>query len=487
MFNRIPGGNDMSAGDCIELEDAILALSMVGDLSMGQPFDQSRRTARLVQMLAQACNGAGEHTEIGRQVALLRWSGCTANAEGFTRLLGDDVEGRNAMLTQTLSAAGQRAMRRSTPLAQIHCEVSGDIAHTLGLSTEVEHGLRHVFEQYDGEGRPSGLRHPQVPEVVYQVLLAGDLEILSRSHGLEVALQWIASKRDRRYPAALAAQMLQHAEDWLAQLRTPHVAASRHTAPSVPLTLVSDVIDLKLPWLSGYSRRSSELVQEAARLSGLPAASVDHLGQAALIHGLGRAAVPNRVWNAPGALLEGDLEQVRLVPYWTSRACSQIPALAVSGQIAAHAYERLDGSGYFRSLHGDALQSEHRLLAAALAWQALLSERPWRPAFSQDDAARLLLDEADQGRFDRRACQAVIAAARGDTMTTACRPSGGLLSERETEILRCISTGGSNKEVARQLGISPSTVRTHVENVFRKLQCTTRAAATLKALTLGLI
>jgi DNA-binding CsgD family transcriptional regulator len=185
--------------------------------------------------------------------------------------------------------------------------------------------------------------------------------------------------------------------------------------------------------------------------------------------------------------LDGDLEQVRLVPYWTSRACSQIPALTVSGQIAAHAYERLDGSGYFRSLNADALQSEHRLLAAALTWQALLSERPWRPAFSQDAATRLLLDEAGQGRFEPRACQAVIAAARGDATMAVCRPSGGLLSERETEILRRISAGGSNKEVARQLGISPSTVRTHVESVFRKLQCTTRAAATLKALTLGLI
>jgi len=65
--------------------------------------------------------------------------------------------------------------------------------------------------------------------------------------------------------------------------------------------------------------------------------------------------------------------------------------------------------------------------------------------------------------------------------------SGSPLSGRETEILRCISTGGSNKEVARQLGISPSTVRTHVESVFRKLQCSTRAAATVKALTLGFI
>ncbi|MGY2338999.1 HD domain-containing phosphohydrolase [Pseudomonas sp. SDO5532_S415] len=479
----------MSDRDCIELEGAILALSMVGDLSMGQPFDQSRRTARLAGWLAQTCNGAGDHQEVARQVALLRWSGCTANAEGFTRLLGDDVGGRNAMLSQTLNAAGQRAMRKSTPLAQIHCEVSGDIARTLGLNAAAEHGLRHVFEQYDGEGKPLGLRHPEVPEVVYQVLLAGDLEILSRVHGLEAALEWIATQGDRRYPASLASELSRYAEDWLQQLRTPQVppAISPEPGGTVSLTLVGDVIDLKLPWLAGYSRRSSELVREAARLSGLAQPSVDALGQAALIHGIGRAAVPNRIWNTPGTLLEGDLEQVRLVPYWTLRASSQVAELTVPGQLAAHAYERLDGSGYFRGLSGETLHTEHCLLAAALAWQALCSDRPWRPAFSAQAAQQLLLDEATQGRFDTRACQAVIAAARGETSVAPGKANGGPLSERETEILRRISLGGSNKEVARQLGISPSTVRTHVESVFRKLQCTTRAAATLKALTLGLI
>ncbi len=113
--------------------------------------------------------------------------------------------------------------------------------------------------------------------------------------------------------------------------------------------------------------------------------------------------------------------------------------------------------------------------------------RPWRPAFSESDAERLLLEEAAEGRFDPRACQAVIAAARGESAVAPCKSNTSPLSERETQILQCISMGGSNKEVARQLGISPSTVRTHVESVFRKLQCTTRAAATLKALTLGLI
>lgn len=62
-----------------------------------------------------------------------------------------------------------------------------------------------------------------------------------------------------------------------------------------------------------------------------------------------------------------------------------------------------------------------------------------------------------------------------------------LLTEREREILRWIGLGASNKVAAQKLSISASTVRTHIENVFRKLECTTRAAATLKAADLGLL
>jgi DNA-binding CsgD family transcriptional regulator len=54
-------------------------------------------------------------------------------------------------------------------------------------------------------------------------------------------------------------------------------------------------------------------------------------------------------------------------------------------------------------------------------------------------------------------------------------------------VLHWISNGASNKAVALKLSISPSTVRTHVESVFRKLGCSTRAAATLKAAQLGLL
>src|SRR5690606_5081541 len=211
-------GARMQDDDCVAREDAVLALAMVGDLSMGQPIDQSFRTARLAGLLVAGCGG---DEALARQVALLRWSGCTANAEGVMRLLGDDVGGRSAMLAQTLDAGRQRALQQQAgPLAQVHCEVAGEVARTLGLGRAVEQGLRHIFERFDGQGGPFGLGHPEVPEVVYQVVLAGDLEILSRVHGLDAALQWIGAQRDRRYPAALVSEVQANAGHWLQALRS---------------------------------------------------------------------------------------------------------------------------------------------------------------------------------------------------------------------------------------------------------------------------
>ncbi|MCY1529110.1 transcriptional regulator EpsA [compost metagenome] len=191
------------------------------------------------------------------------------------------------------------------------------------------------------------------------------------------------------------------------------------------------------------------------------------------------------MWNTAGPLPYGAAERVHLVPYWTHKATRSIRELSAPGVIAAHVYERLDGSGYYRGTPAEALCTENRLLATAVAWVALRGTRPWRAAHSEADAATLLKQEASRGLFDSEICDAVIAAARGERTLT--QPKGSLLTPRECRILLEISQGASNKEVARNLAISPSTVRTHMESIFRKLGCSTRAAATLKGLTLGLI
>jgi HD-GYP domain-containing protein (c-di-GMP phosphodiesterase class II) len=477
----------MQIDNTVTVEDAVQALALVGDLSMGQPTDGSIRAARLAAHLAEADGATLDACCHARLVALLRWSGCTANASGFAALLGDDVGGRDAMLTHTLPAGHPLTVTSVAPLARVHCEVSGDIASLLGLPLEVEAGLRHVWEHFDGNGLPERLRGSAIPTVVYYTSLAGDLEILTRAHGLDEALHLIAGMADRKYPAALVRTLAGSAQAWLDGLDTPAPAAADPLlARRVPLSIVADMIELKLPWLTGYSRRVAELAEAAAVLADLPPAQRQCLGRAALIHGIGRAAVANTVWERDGRLSAADWEKIRLVPYWTARAGAQIPTLRAEAALASHAYERLDGSGYFRNLDANALGLPHRLLAAACAYAALCMPRPWRPAYPPDAAARVLGEQADAGVFDAAAVRCVLAAAGGAPVPApAARKS--LLSEREIEVLQRISLGESNKEAARVMQISPSTVRTHVESIFRKLECSTRAAATLKALNLGLI
>lgn len=480
----------MQQNHSVTVDEAVQLLAMVGDLSMGQPTDQSMRAALLAERLALADGAAAGACAHVRLVTLLRWSGCTANASGFSTLLGDDVAGRGAMLTHTLPANSRMTFTSVEPLARIHCEVSSAIAQAMNLPNEVDTGLRCIWENYDGSGMPEGLSDPQIPRLVYYTNLASDLEILARAHGLDEGLRMIAARADKKYPLALVRLLASNARNWIEAMDVPHcpmeIAA---LGERVSLTIVADMIELKLPWLLGYSRQVAELAERAAQLAGLPAAQQQCLGRAALIHGIGRAAVPNALWQRSGKLGMADWEKVRLVPYWTARAGIQVPSLRAEAMLASHAYERLDGSGYYRELDAESLTMPQRILAAAASYAAMRMPRPWRGACTAPEAAQRIAADAAAGRFDRHAVNFVLAAADGAGVKAAdpVVQRRTLLSERETAVLRRLSLGESNKEVARELQISPSTVGTHVESIFRKLGCTTRTAATLKGLTLGII
>lgn len=465
---------------------AVRLLAMAGDLSMGQPTDQSMRSACLAGRLALLDDAGDDVAMHARLVALLRWSGCTANAAGFAALLGDDVAGRDAMLRHALPSGHPLTFTNIEPLARIHCEVAGDVAGMLGLPAEVEAGLRHVWEHYDGGGAPQQLRASAIPTVVYYTSLAGDLEILARTHDAQTAVRMIRSWGGAKYPAALAALATEHAEALLAALEGPDEDGAL-PAHQVALSIVADLVELKLPWLAGYSRRVAELAGRAAALAGLSPAQQQSLARAALVHGVGRASVANTIWERSGKLGRADWEKIHLAPYWTARAGVLVPELREEAALASHMYERLDGSGYFRSLERDALDMSQRLLAAAGAYAALSATRPWRAALEPQQVAQLLEEEGRTGRFDAAAAGFVIAAASGEGEGGTAPARKGLLSEREVEVLHRVSLGESNKEAARAMQISPSTVRTHMESIFRKLGCSTRAAATLKGLTLGLI
>ena len=106
--------------------------------------------------------------------------------------------------------------------------------------------------------------------------------------------------------------------------------------------------DLASPYLVGHSAGVAELAAVAGRRCGLGAAEIVALRRAALVHDLGRVAVPVRIWQHAGPLSPDDWERVRLHAYHTERVLSRSPFLAALAPIATFHHERLDGSGYHR-------------------------------------------------------------------------------------------------------------------------------------------
>ena len=159
--------------------------------------------------------------------------------------------------------------------------------------------------------------------------------------------------------------------------------------------------------------------------------------------------------------------------------------LAPLGALAGRHHERLDGSGYPRGLHGDALTPAARTLAAADVYAALTEPRPHRPPHSPAEAAVVLRGEVRAGRLDGDAAEAVLAAAGHRVPRRREGPSG--LTAREVEVLRLLARGASTRQIAEQLVISRKTARNHVQNIYAKAGIANRAQASLFAVRHGLI
>lgn len=490
MAREIGGVLKVADSNGIDLDLALRLLAYMGDLSMGQPADHSSRAAWLACRMGEVIGLGEEARRDLAAAALLRWSGCTANAGEVGEALGDDVGGRAALLAEPwerLSAAlpGGRAARVILVSTVIHCEVSSLIAGLLGLPPPVAAALQAIFESWDGTG-PLGQAGEGVPLPAYLSALAGDADVLSRVHGQTQAIDVIRRRAGLRYPPDLALRFCDHLPGWLGELERgpPRPPAAPPLAPPVSLALMADVIDLKLPWLAGHSRAVAALATRIAGQLGLAAEDTACLRRAGLLHGLGRVAVPNRVWGRPGPLSDADWEKVRLAPYWTARLAARLPELAAEADLASHVGESCDGTGYFRAIRLADAPLGHRILPVAAARVAMAARRPWRLAMDRRQGDALMLAEAERGRFDLRATTAILDRTPA---AAAAPPPSPILTPREIEILRQISRGDSNKAAARRLGISPATVRTHVESAFAKLDVRSRAAATLKASMLGLL
>jgi len=503
--------------------ELVASLSLATDLGTGFPLEHALRSCILATWLATECGLSDEQAQETYYVALLKYLGCTVTAHVSAEAFGNELGMGSWFATVDLGnpsevmaalfenvgadlpeAQRQALLARASDSAALvaenpvqHCELGRLLATELGLAVNVATALGQAFARWNGTGVP-GLSGDGIALSMRIALLTEEAERYARARGPKAAVDMVRLRAGQAYDPELAEIFSRGGEQILSGLdATDCWTAVLDAEPGQScwldgaaidraLVAVADFTDLKSPFLIGHSRAVADIAASAATLSGLPTADSMALRRAGWLHDLGRVAVSSAIWAKPGPLTAAEWERVRLHPLYTDRVLARCSGLDNLRQIASMHHERLDGSGYHRGAGAAGQVPAARILAAADGFVALTESRPHRPAYRAEDAGRILGDEVRAGRLDGAATSAVLSAAgQPRTVSTSLAPAG--LTPREVEVLRVLARGRTTREIAEIMFITPKTVDNHVQHIYEKLQVSTRAGATLFAMSHGLI
>jgi HD-GYP domain-containing protein (c-di-GMP phosphodiesterase class II) len=515
--------DDAARDSGVKLPEIVAAFSLASDLGLGQPMEHVLRSwliaARLGDHLGldQAERGALYY------VSTLAWVGCVADTPEVATWFGDDIGFRSGYYQVDLAGlpmlgfmlrhvgAGNPALHRLRLGAKLvvtggkgvqqglmsHCLTTARMAERFGLDDkQVCQPLQQVFARWDGKGVPQGVGGDEIALPMRLFALADMVEVHHRTAGTDAAIEVSRAKRGKHFDPAIVDAFCTVAGDVLGDPAEEHDWATLiETEPSLQrrlteseldgaLEAVADFTDLRSAPRAGHSRAVAALAERAAAELGLPAADINAVRRAALVHDLGMHAVPGSILDKAGPLTASEKERLRMHPYYTQRMLAQPEALERFGVLASMVRERCDGSGYHRGLSAPAIPVTARVLAAACAFQAMTEPRSHRPALTLKQATGALRDEVRAGRWDPGAVDAVLAAA-GQKRGRRTGPAG--LTPREMEVLSLIARGASTRVVAERLFITPKTAETHIERIYAKTGASTRSTVTLFAMQHGLL
>lgn len=147
---------------------------------------------------------------------------------------------------------------------------------------------------------------------------------------------------------------------------------------------ITAAIDAKDRYTCGHSERVAFLASEIARLTGVDADSCRRVHIAGLVHDVGKIGVPEAVLTKRGRLTDEEFGLIKLHPTIGHRILCGIPLLEDVIPSVLHHHERIDGRGYPHQISGDAIPLFARLIAVADTFDAMSSDRSYRPAMPRE-------------------------------------------------------------------------------------------------------
>ena len=157
---------------------------------------------------------------------------------------------------------------------------------------------------------------------------------------------------------------------------------------------LADLIDQRDPYTFGHSQRVAEYAQQVAKKLRLQPQRVELITEAARMHDIGKISTPEHILKKPAALNSTEWAEMRKHCEQGHRFLASLPDFADGAELVLSHHERVDGTGYPRKLQGFELAVDASIIAVCDAYDAMTSDRIYRPALPQER----VLQELSAGR-----------------------------------------------------------------------------------------
>jgi HD-GYP domain-containing protein (c-di-GMP phosphodiesterase class II) len=172
-------------------------------------------------------------------------------------------------------------------------------------------------------------------------------------------------------------------------------------------------LELRDKETEGHSWRVTEMTIKLALALDVPYDEFDHIRRGAILHDIGKMAIPDEILRKTGPLNEAERDIVLQHPAIAHQLLARIPFLKKALDIPYCHHEKWDGSGYPRGLRGEEIPLAARIFAVADVWDAIQSERPYKKAWSREEAIAYLREQAGS-HFDPAVMEVFLSLVEND-------------------------------------------------------------------------
>lgn len=298
-----------------------------------------------------------------------------------TILIVDDQQSDRLLLEEVLKAQGFRVA------------TAGDGQHALDQFPQVQPDLvllDAMMPRLNGYEVCRRLKKNPKTCLTPVVLVTSHTETSERVRGLDVGADDILGKPvDRGELVARVRSLL--------KLKAHTDELERAEAVLYALALS---IEAKDPYTEGHCERLAHASVELGRRVGFNDEQLQAMRRGGIVHDIGKVAVPDAILLKPARLTPQEFAVIRQHPVVGERICEPLKSFKLVLPIIRHHHERLDGTGYPDGLRGEAIPLSARVLQIVDIFDALTTERPYKPVLAQAEAFEVMHDEVRRGWWD---------------------------------------------------------------------------------------